>query len=172
MASLQLSVGSRLAALLKYRENSGRSQTFCRAGRDLVELHWHPKELELDLCEYFSYPPPVKNAAKVRGFSLVELAVTLAIMLLLTFVTLQTMMNGSVLRGQTQLQSALDTLAIAQRSYLVDNPTQTYSSITTTVLLPYLSGGAIPTIPSGATLNVSVYPPTGAWNGRSYVAAE
>jgi prepilin-type N-terminal cleavage/methylation domain-containing protein len=95
-----------------------------------------------------------------RGFTLLELTMVISVLLLLITVGLK---SNNALKSWRLAREASDTLRtvyVAQRTYLADNPTASLSTLTHTLLLPYIQNGptTFPTAKSltNATLNVYV----------------
>jgi hypothetical protein len=66
----------------------------------------------------------------------------------------------------------LRSVKAAQLMYLSDNPSTSVSSLTQTLLLPYMPNGTWPTLPavSGVvpTINCAVFPPVAILSGSTY----
>lgn len=78
-----------------------------------------------------------------------------------------------VYREQITAEAGLNMIAVAQRNYLLEHPSSTYSNLTITLLTPYLPAGVMPTMPSGTTTALNVFPPTATkgsntWKARDY----
>lgn len=110
-----------------------------------------------------------------RGTTLLEL--TIVILVLLTIIGVSMYASGSISKWKKGREAAeqLRLVYAAQRSYLADNPTASVSSLTESLLIPYLPdhSSAIPTVTSleGSTLKikVNVTPPiVDAGGGTAY----
>lgn len=110
-----------------------------------------------------------------RAFTLLEMTIVIMVLLALVRIGLfaSTKMDEWKL-GRTASE-ALRSVYSAQRMYLADNPTASVSSLTSTLLIPYLPNNApaIPTVKSltGTTLTVilNVSPPViNAGTGATY----
>jgi type II secretory pathway pseudopilin PulG len=113
------------------------------------------------------------NRQNNGGFTLTEVMLVLGLLVLIGGAGVAGFGAWRTYRDQLQAESGLNTIAGAQRSYLIENPTQTYSNITESLLSPYLPGGVTPSMPGGTTLNVRVFPPTATrgsnvWRAREY----
>jgi prepilin-type N-terminal cleavage/methylation domain-containing protein len=95
-----------------------------------------------------------------RGFTLLEMTMVIAVMLLLLTVGLKSSNAFKNWRTAREASDTLRTVYVAQRTYLADNPTTAVTSLTHTLLLPYIQNGptSFPTSKSltGATLNIYV----------------
>ena len=110
-----------------------------------------------------------------RGLTLIEMSVVLFILVALMSTGLYfsaVITNWKLGRDASE---KLRAVYVAQRTYLADYPLTAVTSLTTTMLLPYLPGNVttFPTVTSltGATLNikVTVSPPVvDAGNGTTY----
>jgi len=107
----------------------------------------------------------LRPRSRARAFTLLEM--TLVIMVLLALISVG-MYSGSAIktwRLGRQASESLRSVYTAQKLYLADNPTVAVTSLTPTLLIPYLTNKAtsMPTVTSltGATLNikVTVFPP-------------
>lgn len=113
----------------------------------------------------------VKKQFQALGYTLLETVVTLAVVAALSSGAIVLYQNFQSQQTQVQVQAALEQVATAQLAYLQNNPSLTYSNISSTsLLLPFLPGGALPAALSGATVSVNVNPPTATLSGRTYTA--
>jgi len=105
------------------------------------------------------------SALPARGFTLLEMSVVIMVMMALLSTGLFISKKTDDWRLGRQASETLRLVYSAQRMYLADNPTASVSSLTGTLLIPYLPNQAstMPTVTSltGATLNiiVTVMPP-------------
>ena len=116
-----------------------------------------------------------EHAISQKAFTLTEMTIVIVILLVLMksgFFVFSKMNDWKLGRDAAE---TLRTVYTAQRLYLADNPTTVVSSLTSTLLIPYLPNDAtaIPTVKSltGVTLNiiVNVYPPViNAGTGATY----
>lgn len=91
------------------------------------------------------------NQSKKRGFTLIEMSIVIFVLLAL----MTTGFYTSNVIGQWKLgrdaSEALRTAYVAQRTYLADNPTVPVTSLTHSLLLPYLPNNP-PSFPTGKSL--------------------
>jgi len=114
------------------------------------------------------------NRQAIRGMTIIEISVVLAMMLALSYVVVLSA-NG-VAEWKLARSAGLDlrSVYVAQKSYLADRPTASIASVVESDLSPYLpvSGSAIPTVKSldGAQLpiNFNVMPPVAQSGGADY----
>ncbi len=106
------------------------------------------------------------------GFTLIELSVSIGLVLLLASSGFVGFQWWSSYRDQLTAEIGLNIIAAGQRSYLIENPTQTYTNITSTNILPYLPNGQLPALPSGSTTNLRVFPPTATKGGTTWSAKD
>jgi prepilin-type N-terminal cleavage/methylation domain-containing protein len=105
---------------------------------------------------------------KNRAFTLVEVMAVVGVLAILGAAGFGIYINASVLRVQAQSVGALNVVVTAQRQYLLDHPTETYSTLTTALLARYCPGNVIPAVPSGVTLTVNTYPPTATYGTKTF----
>jgi len=110
-----------------------------------------------------------------RAFTLVEMSLVLMVLMFLISTGLFVSRKTDEWKLGRTAGESLRTVYSAQRMYLADNPTASVSSLTATLLIPYLPNQAtsIPTVKSltGATLNiiVNVSPPViNSGDGTTY----
>ncbi len=116
-----------------------------------------------------------RHPSSIRGLTLIEMS--LVIFLLIALMSTGLFFTSAISnwkRGR-EASEKLRAVYVAQRTYLADYPLTSVSSLTTTLLLPYLPGSpaSFPTVTSltGTTLNikVTVSPPVvDAGNGTTY----
>jgi prepilin-type N-terminal cleavage/methylation domain-containing protein len=100
------------------------------------------------------------NGNPKSGFTLLEM--TVVIMVLLSLMGLGLFVSTKYSNWQTGRAASeqLRNVYSAQRLYLSDNPTATVASVTSTKIIPYLTGGAtaLPVVKSleGDTLTIKV----------------
>ena len=105
------------------------------------------------------------SARPGQAFTLLEMSVVIMVLMALISTGLFVSKKTDEWRLGRQASESLRSVYSAQRMYLADNPTATVSSITSTLLIPYLpnQATAIPTVKSltGASLNIiiNVSPP-------------
>ena len=112
----------------------------------------------------------IKNKA---AFTLTEIMLALGLMVVIGGISIGGFNGWVVYREQITAEAGLNMIAAAQRNYLLEHPSATYSALTTNLLTPYLPGGAMPAMPTGTTVAVNVFPPTGTkgsntWKARDY----
>ena len=115
------------------------------------------------------------HAILQKAFTLTEMTIVIVVLLVLMrsgFFVYSKMNEWKLGRDAAE---SLRTVYTAQRLYLADNPTALVSSLTSTLLIPYMPNDAtaIPTVKSltGATLSIilNVYPPViNAGTGSTY----
>jgi len=110
-----------------------------------------------------------------RAFTLVEMSLVLMVLMFLISTGLFVSRKTDEWKLGRAAGESLRMVYSAQRMYLADNPTASVSSLTATLLIPYLPNQAtsIPTVKSltGATLNiiVNVSPPViNSGDGTTY----
>ena len=95
-----------------------------------------------------------------RGFTLLEMTMVISVLLLLITVGLKASNAFKNWKLAREASDTLRTVYVAQRTFLADNPTTPVTSLTHTLLLPYIQGGpsTFPTSKSltNSTLNVFV----------------
>ena len=107
--------------------------------------------------------PPSRTCKS--AFTLLEMTIVIMILMALVKVGLFTSAALDKYKLGRIASESLRSVYTAQRMYLADNPTVSVTSITSTVLLPYMPNGAtaMPTVKSltGSTLSiiVNVSPP-------------
>ena len=101
----------------------------------------------------------------LRAFTLVELTLVILVLLTLMSIGFYSVNAIKTWRLGREASESLRSVYTAQKLYLSDNPTAAVTSLTSTLLIPYLPNKAasMPTVTSltGATLNikVTVFPP-------------
>ena len=116
---------------------------------------------------------PMIKPRKQGGFTLTEIMMVLGLLVLIGGAGVAGFNAWRTYKDQLQAESALNIVAGAQRAYLVENPTATYSTLTQALLTPFLPGQTLPSLPTGTTLNLAVFPPTATrgttvWKARDY----
>jgi type II secretory pathway pseudopilin PulG len=95
-----------------------------------------------------------------RGLTLLEMTIVILVLLSLIKVGLFASTKMNEWKLGRQASETLRTVYSAQRMYLADNPTADVSTISASMLIPYLVGNptALPTVKSltGATLSIMV----------------
>ena len=109
---------------------------------------------------------------KSLGFTLIELSVSIGLVLLLSTSGFIGFQWWGTYRDQLTAETGLNVIAAGQRSYLIENPTQTYTNITSINIIPYLPNGQLPTLPTGSTLNLVVFPPTATKGSTTWTARD
>lgn len=111
---------------------------------------------------------------RTRGFTIVEMTLVLSIILGLSAIGFLGLQSYNKYSDGLAAGGVLKAVAAAQKSYLSDNPTQTYANLTTDNLAPYMPSGTWPTnyngypLPDNCSVNVTVYPPVATLNGATY----
>jgi prepilin-type N-terminal cleavage/methylation domain-containing protein len=97
------------------------------------------------------------------GFTLVELSVTIAVILVLIGIASLGIQPYLAYRDGRAAGEMLRSVKAAQLMYLSDNPTTKVASLNQGLLLPYMPNGIWPTLPSYngtvPTINCAVFPP-------------
>ena len=99
------------------------------------------------------------------GVTLIKLTVVIMVMLSLAGIGLYFVRGMTKWNRGKDAAEKLRTVYAAQKAYLADNPTVAVSSLTSTLILPYMPGGesSIPTVTaengSTLTLIINVSPP-------------
>lgn len=112
--------------------------------------------------------------SRCRGLSLVEITLVIALMLMLASVITYSLSSMGEWKQGRAAGEQLKSVYVAQKSYLADHPTESYSSLTSTKLIPYLPGrsGSLPTAKSlddqDLSLNFTVMPPEFQLGGAVY----
>ena len=116
-----------------------------------------------------------RSKSRRSAFTLLEMTVVIMVLLALIKVGLFASSALDKYKLGRIASESLRSVYTAQRMYLADNPTASVTSLTSTLLIPYMPNGAttIPTVKSltGATLNVivNVSPPViNAGSGVTY----
>ena len=110
---------------------------------------------------------PRPSGFSLRAFTLLELTVVIMVLMALISTGLFVSKKMDQWKLGRQASESLRTVYAAQRLYLADNPTTSVSTLTATLLIPYLpnQATAFPTVKSltGTTLTIVVndpsYPP-------------
>jgi prepilin-type N-terminal cleavage/methylation domain-containing protein len=106
------------------------------------------------------------------GFTLVELSVVIAVLLVLAGAASIAIGPYLAYRDGRQAGEALRAVKAAQLMYLADNPTTSVSTLTEPKLLPYIPNGTWPTLPmvngQQPTINCAVFPPVAMLGGAIY----
>lgn len=107
-----------------------------------------------------------------KAVTLIEVMLVLGLLVLIGGSGLAGWNAYSIYREQLQVESALSQVAFAQRAYLTENPTMTYTGLTDAMLAPYLPGGVMPSVPSGTAFNVRVFPPSATKGTKTWIARD
>lgn len=106
------------------------------------------------------------------GFTLVELSVAIAVILILVGAASLGIKPYYAYRDGRAAGEMLRSVKAAQLMYLSDNPSTAVTALTPTFLLPYMPNGTWPTLPLvGAvqpTINCTVFPPVAVLSGSTY----
>jgi prepilin-type N-terminal cleavage/methylation domain-containing protein len=115
---------------------------------------------------------PATPARRTGGFTLVELSVTIAVMLVLAGIVGISVGPYAAYRDGRSAGEMLRSVKAAQLLYLADNPSTPIANLTLANLLPYMPNGTWPTLPtvSGVTptINCAVFPPVAVLAGATY----
>jgi prepilin-type N-terminal cleavage/methylation domain-containing protein len=113
----------------------------------------------------------ISSRAK-SGFTLIEMTVVIAMILVLAGVASLGVKPYYDYRDGRTAGEMLRAVKAAQLMYLSDNPSTSVSSLTQTLLLPYMPNGTWPTLPSvngvAPTISCTVFPPVAILNGNPY----
>lgn len=110
----------------------------------------------------------VNHFRATSGFSIVELGIAVSVLLVLAGIGYWQFGSWQGVRVRVQTEAALAEIAVGQRNYLLDHPTQSCSDISDAALAGYLSDGRIPPVPDGVLLRVNVYPPQADYQGETW----
>jgi prepilin-type N-terminal cleavage/methylation domain-containing protein len=113
-----------------------------------------------------------RTTKKSLGFTLIELSVSIGLILILSSSGFIGFQWWSSYREQLISETSLNIVASGQRSYLIDNPTLTYTNITAINILPYLPNGQMPPFPTGTTTNITIFPPTATKGANTWTAKD
>jgi len=106
------------------------------------------------------------------GFTLVEMSVAIAVILVLAGVASLSVKPYIAYRDGRTAGEMLRAVKAAQLMYLSDNPSTPVSSLTQTLLVPYMPNGTWPTLPIVGsvypTINCAVFPPVAVLSGTTY----
>jgi prepilin-type N-terminal cleavage/methylation domain-containing protein len=130
----------------------------------------------LTLIEHERFGSSGLRASRSKsGFTLVEMAVVIAVILLLAGAASLGIKPYYAYRDGRAAGEMLRAVKAAQLMYLSDNPSTPVTSLTsgpTGNLAPYMPNGTWPTLPSvnGAvpTINCTVFPPVAVLSGATY----
>jgi prepilin-type N-terminal cleavage/methylation domain-containing protein len=116
--------------------------------------------------------PDFRASRSKSGFSLVEMAVVIAVILLLAGAASLSIKPYLAYRDGRAAGEMLRAVKAAQLMYLSDNPSTPVANLTQALLLPYMPNGAWPTLPLGAngqvlTINCAQFPPVAVLNGTT-----
>jgi prepilin-type N-terminal cleavage/methylation domain-containing protein len=111
-------------------------------------------------------------ARSKRGFTLVELSVTIAVILVLAGIASLGIQPYFAYRDGRAAGEMLRSVKAAQLMYLSDYPSTPVTGLTQTMLLPYMPNGTWPVLPTvGAvvpTIDCKVFPPVALLSGTPY----
>jgi type II secretory pathway pseudopilin PulG len=107
--------------------------------------------------------PSGSSDFRASGFTLVELSVTIAMIILLAGAASLGLKPYYAYRDGRAAGEALRSVKAAQLMYLSDYPSTPVANLTQALLLPYMPNGAWPTLPlvngTAALINWTVFPP-------------
>ena len=120
-----------------------------------------------------SQEPSESKRLRASGFTLVELSVAIAVILVLVGAAALGIKPYYTFRDGRTAGEALRTVKAAQLMYLADNPSTPVASLTQALLVPYMPNGAWPPpLPSVGgvvpTINCTVFPPVAVLGGATY----
>jgi prepilin-type N-terminal cleavage/methylation domain-containing protein len=106
------------------------------------------------------------------GFTLVELTVVIAVILVLVGAASLGIKPYYAYRDGRAAGEMLRAVKAAQLLYLSDNPSTAVTALTQGLLLPYMPNGTWPTLPSVngvvPTISCTVFPPVAVLSGTNY----
>jgi prepilin-type N-terminal cleavage/methylation domain-containing protein len=109
---------------------------------------------------------------RARGFTLVELTVAIAVILILAGAVSLAIKPYYAFRDGRDAGEKLRAVKAAQLMYLSDNPSTAVTALTPALLLPYMPNGTWPTLPLvgtvAPTINCTVFPPVAVLSGVTY----
>jgi prepilin-type N-terminal cleavage/methylation domain-containing protein len=115
------------------------------------------------------------GAIRTRGFTLVEMTVVIAVILVLVGAASLGVKPYYAYRDGRSAGEYLRAVKAAQLMYLSDNPSAAVTSLTQALLLPYMPNGTWPTLPMVGTvqptINCTVFPPVALLSGATYPSA-
>ena len=122
-----------------------------------------------------SWKPSRSQDFRARGFTLVEMSVVIAVILVLAGVASLGVKPYYAYRDGRTAGEMLRAVKAAQLMYLSDNPSALVTSLTsgsTGNLVQYMPNGYWPTLPSVngvvPTINCTVFPPVAVLSGTTY----
>jgi prepilin-type N-terminal cleavage/methylation domain-containing protein len=108
----------------------------------------------------------------VRGFTLVEMSVVLVVILVLVGIYSLGIKPYFAYRDGRTAGEMLRSVKAAQLMYLADYPSAAVTSLTQTLLAPYMPNGTWPILPAvnGVTPSIkcTVFPPVAVLSGTNY----
>jgi prepilin-type N-terminal cleavage/methylation domain-containing protein len=117
-------------------------------------------------------PHPARTIRSRGGFTLVEMSVTIAIILILVGGASLGIQPYLAYRDGRTSGEMLRAVKAAQLMYLSDFPATPVTSLTQALILPYMPHGTWPTLPSvngvAPTINCAVFPPVAVLGGTTY----
>jgi prepilin-type N-terminal cleavage/methylation domain-containing protein len=101
---------------------------------------------------------PSASVSTRRGFTLLEMTVVIMVLMALISTGLFVTRKMDEWKLGREASETLRTVYSAQRMYLADNPTVAVSSLTSTMIIPYLpnQATAMPTVKSLVNTNLSI----------------
>jgi prepilin-type N-terminal cleavage/methylation domain-containing protein len=106
------------------------------------------------------------------GFTLVEMSVTIAVILVLVGIASLGVKPYYAYRDGRDAGEKLRAVKAAQLMYLSDNPSTLVINLTQAELLPYMPNGTWPTLPAVGTvtptINFNQFPPVALLSGTTY----
>jgi prepilin-type N-terminal cleavage/methylation domain-containing protein len=119
-----------------------------------------------------SCEPSGSRDFRASGFTLVELSVTIAVILILVGAASLGIKPYYAYRDGRQAGEYLRSVKAAQLMYLSDNPSTAVTALTSALLLPYMPNGTWPILPLvgtvSPTINCAVFPPVAVLSGVTY----
>ena len=86
---------------------------------------------------------PISRTARASGMTIIEMSVTLALLIGLAGVTAFSIGGYREWKLGKQANATLQSVYIAQKSFMADRPTVRLADVTEAQLLPYLPNGAV-----------------------------
>jgi prepilin-type N-terminal cleavage/methylation domain-containing protein len=119
-----------------------------------------------------SRKPSRSRDFRASGFTLIELSITIAVILILAGAASLGIKPYYAYRDGRQAGEYLRSVKAAQLMYLSDNPSTAVTALTSALLLPYMPNGTWPILPLvgtvSPTINCAVFPPVAVLSGVTY----
>ena len=145
---------------------------FVQAVLPIVKYVFTPNLFVSGSIAWKSREPKRSRDSRARGFTLVELTVAIAVILVLVGAVSLAVKPYYAFRDGRAAGEMLRSVKAAQLMYLSDYPSTAVTALTPALLLPYMPNGTWPILPSvGAvvpTINCTVFPPVAVLSGATY----